>query len=187
MKFICCVAVYLALLTGANADPALEALRQGDMKKLNLHPEAKAVSEAVITDPEGGEHRLSDWRGKHVLVNFWATWCAPCREEMPALDALQKEFGGEEFEVVTVATGRNSLAGIETFFAEEGIEALPILLDPNQALARDMAVLGLPVTVIVTPEGQEIGRLLGDADWDGPEARALIDALIAGDASYQDP
>ena len=153
------------------------------MRKLNLHSEPAPVSTAVFTDPDGGEHVLSDWEGKHVLVNFWATWCAPCREEMPALDALQKEFSGENFEVVTIATGRNTVHGIETFFAEEGIEALPVLLDPSQALAREMGVLGLPVTLVLDPEGREIGRLMGDADWNGADARALIEAMLEGGAS----
>ncbi|WP_245759155.1 TlpA family protein disulfide reductase [Tranquillimonas alkanivorans] len=185
-KVLTSALLYTAVLTGANgalADTsALEALREGDMRKLTFHSEPQAASDATFTDPEGGEHALSDYAGKHVLLNFWATWCAPCREEMPALDALQAELGGETFEVVPVATGRNTLAGIEDFFGEEGIETLPILLDPKQALARDMAVFGLPVTVILDPEGREIGRLQGGADWAGDSAKAILRALIAGES-----
>ena len=175
--------LYTALVLTANAaaadTAALEALRDGDLKKLMFASEPAPVSEAVFTTPDGAERTLADWRGKHVLLNFWATWCAPCRKEMPALDALQKEFGGDKFEVVTVATGRNSLEGIRRFFDEEGITDLPILLDPKQRLARDMAVLGLPITVLIDPEGREIARLRGDADWYSESARAIASALVA--------
>lgn len=97
---------------------------------------------------------------------------------MPSLDALNAELGGEDFAVVPVATGRNAVPGIRKFFDEEGIETLPILLDPKQKLARDMAVLGLPITVILNPEGQEIARLRGDADWASDSAKAIVAALL---------
>ena len=181
MRWFRLAVLYTALALGANAafadTSALEALREGTMKKLVFSDPAE-VSDVPFTDPEGGEHRLSDWQGKIVLVNFWATWCAPCRKEMPMLDALQAEFGGEDFEVVTIATGRNPLPGINRFFDEVGVTNLPILLDPKQELARDMAVLGLPITLILNREGQEIARLRGDAEWDSDSAKAIIAALI---------
>jgi thiol-disulfide isomerase/thioredoxin len=159
---------------------ALEALREGDMKKLNVHSEGKPVSDAAVTRPDGSEVRLSDYRGKVVLLNFWATWCAPCRHEMPSLDRLEAELGGDSFAVVPVATGRNSVPGIEKFFAEVDVTHLPILLDPKQAMAREMAILGLPITVLIDAEGQEIARLRGDAEWDSPSAKAIIQALLPG-------
>ncbi|MEM9475924.1 MAG: TlpA disulfide reductase family protein [Pseudomonadota bacterium] len=174
--------LYTALVLGANAalaDPAIEAMREGDMKKLMFSSEPQTVSGATFAEADGTERTLADWQGKYVLLNFWATWCAPCRKEMPALDALNQEFGGERFEVVTLATGRNSLQGIRRFFEEEEITSLPILLDPKQGVAREMAVLGLPITVILDPEGREIARMRGDADWYSDNARAIIAALIA--------
>jgi hypothetical protein len=99
---------------------------------------------------------------------------------MPGLDRLQAEFAGDTFEVVTIATGRNSVTGIRKFFEETGVTNLPILLDPKSELARDMAILGLPITVILDPEGNEIARLRGDAEWDSDSARAIVAALIAG-------
>lgn len=95
------------------------------------------------------------------------------------LEALQREFGGDAFQVVTLATGRNSPTGIKKFFAENGIDSLPRHQDPKQAVARDMSVLGLPITVILNPEGNEIARLRGDADWNSESARAIIAALLA--------
>lgn len=192
MRVLKLVAVYTALLAGANgaaADAALEELREGTIRKLMFHSDAQPVSQSVFTTPEGDEHTLADWEGKYVLVNFWATWCAPCRHEMPALDALQGEFGGDNFEVVTIATGRNTLTGIKKFFADPDpqnelppIENLPILLDPKSDLAADMAVLGLPITVILNPEGEEIARMRGDAEWYSDSARAIVAALIAPDS-----
>lgn len=173
--------VYTALALGANAaiaaDPAtLESLRVGDMEKLAF-TEPVAVPDVPMIDATEAEHRLSDYRGKLLVVNFWATWCAPCREEMPSLDRLQAEMGDEDFAVLTVAAGRNPLPAIESFYAETGLENLPILRDPTQQLSRAMGVLGLPVTVIIDREGNEIGRLIGGAAWDGPEAKALLAAL----------
>ena len=174
--------LYTALAVFANAaaadTAALEAMREGDMKKLIFHAEPRAVSAVAFTDAEGEGHRLADWDGKVVLLNFWATWCAPCRKEMPMLDALQTEFGGEGFEVVTVATGRNSVQGIRRFFEETGVENLPILLDPRQELSREMGVFGLPVTMILDAEGREIARLIGEADWQSDSARAIVAALV---------
>ena len=177
------VVLYTALILGANAaaadTAALEALRQGSLQKL-VFRDPVAVPDVVFTDPAGAEHRLSDWAGSYVLVNFWATWCAPCRQEMPGLDALQAEFGGKGFEVVPIATGKNALPGIRRFYAETGVTHLPVLLDPRQALARAMGVLALPVSVLLDPEGREIARLIGDADWSGASARAIVAALLAG-------
>jgi len=182
MRLIRSAVLYTALALGANtalAAPDLAPFLQGDMRKLVLASEPAAPLDAVVVDATDAEVPLSDYRGKFVLLNFWATWCAPCRAEMPALDRLQADLGGDRFAVVTIATGRNPVPAIKDFFADEGITRLPMLRDPKQALARQMAVLGLPVTVILDPEGREIARMQGDAHWDGPEAKALIAALIA--------
>jgi thiol-disulfide isomerase/thioredoxin len=171
--------VYTAFLLGANAVAAdVAALRDGDMKKLALHAAPVAIPEVTLLDAADGQHSLSDYRGKWVVLNFWATWCAPCRYEMPSLDRLQLAMPG--IAVVPVATGRNSVTGIERFFAEESIVNLPILRDPTSELARGMSVLGLPVTVILNPEGQEVARLIGDAEWDSPSAKAIMAALAGG-------
>ena len=120
----------------------------------------------------------SEYAGKHVVLNFWATWCAPCRHEMPHLSELQAELGGDSFEVVTVATGVNQRPAMERFLAEIGVDNLPKHTDGNSALARDMGVIGLPVTLILDPEGQEIARLIGDADWASDNAKDILTALI---------
>ena len=189
MKKLLLALVYTAVAAGANVSgalaadldrPALEELREGSMKKLIFLPNPLPVSDKAFNiEDDGGERTLADYKGKYVLVNFWATWCAPCRKEMPQFSELQAEFGGDQFEVLTIATGRNSPAGIQKFFDDINVTNLPRHQDLAMSLSREMRVLGLPVTVILNPEGQEIARLLGDAEWNSDSAKSIIKALIA--------
>lgn len=170
--------LYTALLLGANPGHAdVSAFVTGDMAKMVLSDPAP-LPEAALIDMADAPRAMADFQGKWVVLNFWATWCPPCREEMPALDRLQAAM--PEIAVVPLATGRNDPAAIERFFSEAAIANLENLRDPKSELARAMGIMGLPVTVIVNPEGQEVGRLIGDAHWDSPDAQALIRALMAG-------
>jgi thiol-disulfide isomerase/thioredoxin len=175
--------LYIALGAGANAALAngLEAYLEGDMRGVVLHEDPVAASALPFVLMDESESSLAAYEGRHILLNFWATWCAPCRHEMPSLNALQQELGGEAFGVVTLATGRNPPQAIRRFFEEEGITDLTMYRDINQQIAREMGVFGLPITVVLNPEGQEIARLRGDADWSSPEAVALMQAIIAND------
>ncbi len=155
------------------------ALREGDMKKLNFHPELRAISDKPFTTVDGSSGSLADYQGQVVLLNFWATWCAPCRKEMPMLAEIQAELGGEDFQVVTVATGRNPLPAMQTFFDEIGVDNLPLHRDPKQEIAREMTVFGLPATIIIDRQGREIARMSGDADWSSASAKAILANLIA--------
>jgi thiol-disulfide isomerase/thioredoxin len=185
MKRLIAALLYMALSLSAIpgfANPLEEAaaLREGDMRKLIFHGTPEAVSNApFFLEDEGGEATLEDWQGKWVLLNFWATWCAPCRHEMPMLADLQTQFGGDTFEVLTIATGRNSSKGIRRFFSEVGITNLPRHQDPKQKLASQMGIFGLPITVLINPEGKEVARLRGDADWASDSAKAIIATLVA--------
>ncbi len=181
MRQILSAVLYTALGLGANAAFAADiaSLREGSMLKLAVLDAPAEVTLTTFTDAEGGEHRLADWKGKVILVNFWATWCAPCRKELPALDALNRDFGGEDFAVVTIAAGRNALPGITRLFDEVGVTSLPIYLDPKLQLSREMGVLGLPVSLLLDREGREIARMSGDAEWNSESARAIVAALIA--------
>lgn len=184
MKRISALILYIALGLGANgalADmAALEALRDGDMKKLTFHGTPEAAPDTAFERADGSTMTLADYEGQHLVVNFWATWCAPCRHEMPTLSALQEAFGSEGFAVVTIATGRNPPPAMKAFFDEIGVENLPLHRDPKSALARAMGVFGLPITVLLDPNGQEVARLQGDADWNSDSARAIITAWIDG-------
>lgn len=175
--------LYLAL--GTDESPAMpemdfaqvEALRTGDMLKLQFGVDRS--SDVVFTHEDGTDLTLAAFEGQYVVLNFWATWCAPCRKEMPHLSELQDEFGGDDFQVVTVATGLNQRPAMESFLADIGVDNLPLHTDANSALARDMGVLGLPVTLIMNPEGYEIARLIGDADWTSESAKAILRELMA--------
>ncbi|MDB6452442.1 TlpA family protein disulfide reductase [Falsirhodobacter sp. 20TX0035] len=168
--------VYTALALGANtamADvPAAQAVQAGDMRKLAFE-EAKPLPAADLLTLEDEVQALP--AGKWTVLNFWATWCPPCRKEMPSLDRLQA--ARPDLAVVTVATGRNPVPKIRQFFAEQSVTHVTALRDPDQALARKVGVIGLPVTLILNPEGQIVGRLTGDAEWDSPDALAVLDAL----------
>ncbi|MDG1862621.1 MAG: TlpA disulfide reductase family protein [Yoonia sp.] len=185
MRKLKSVLLYTALGLLANIGQAqsidLSVFLQEDMAKLTLHPEPVATSDVAFTSAGGAELTLADFKGKTILVNFWATWCAPCREEMPQLSSLQAQLGSEPFEVVTIATGRNPRPAMEAFFKEIGVDNLPLHTDARQSFARSMGVLGLPVTVIIGPDGFEVGRLMGDADWASESAIALLTAITNGE------
>ncbi|WP_136636624.1 TlpA disulfide reductase family protein [Pseudooceanicola onchidii] len=171
--------LYTGLILTANVAAAdgIADLRDGDMKKLAVHEAPKAFQDAQF-DAADGKISLAEYRGQVVLVNFWAIWCAPCREEMPTLSALQDAYGGEDFAVVTVATGPNATPAIDKFFDDIGVNNLPKYLDKQAALGRGNGVLGLPVSVLLNREGQEVARLTGTADWASDSARAIIEAMI---------
>lgn len=180
------IAAYIASALGANALGAdraaaqdLSDLQVGDMRGLVIHSDPVDASNLPFMRIDDTEGALADYEGQYVLLNFWATWCAPCREEMPSLQALQDTMGGEAFQVVTLATGRNPPQAIRRFFDEEGVTTLPQHRDINQQIAREMGIFGLPITVVLDTEGREIARLRGDADWASPEAVAMLDAIMA--------
>ena len=157
----------------------VQSLKTGDMKKLVVHPGPQAVATAPYATATRDTATLAAHKGKVVLLNFWATWCAPCRKEMPMLSELQTELGGSDFEVITIATGKNDAAAMARFFAEIGISNLPLHTDAHSAVAREMGVLGLPATVLIARDGTEVARLLGDADWASDSAKSILKALIA--------
>ncbi len=181
--------LYAALTLGANPLHAnsIDAgvrqeildMRADSMRKLNILSKPAKVSGTAFETEDGQKLVFSDSNGKFRLVNFWATWCPPCREEMPSLDRLQAEFGGEDFEVMTIATGRNRIEGIHEFFKMAGVTNLPVLLDPRGKLARETGALGLPTTILLDRDGREIARLTGGADWSSDNAKAVLRALMA--------
>ena len=173
------IAVYAVLALSANTANAAEVsgLLTGSMQKLILTDPPSMVPEAALVTLNDAPASLADYRGKWVVLNFWATWCAPCRQEMPSFDRLQGLR--PDIVVVAVATGPNPLPAIARFWDEAAIANLVPLRDPSRSFSAAAGVLALPVTLIVNPEGFEVARLIGNAEWDTPEALAVLDALAA--------
>jgi thiol-disulfide isomerase/thioredoxin len=168
------VAPASTLPAGAGHNP----VSQGQMAAFVFRSAPEALPRVTFRDAAGRERTLADWHGKVVLLNLWATWCLPCRTEMPALDRLQGELGSDAFEVLAVCVDRAGLPGARKFLAENGVARLALYADATQRLASSLRATGLPATLLIDGEGREIGRLLGPAEWDGPDAKRLIHAAL---------
>lgn len=125
-------------------------------------------TELRFQDAEGKPRALSDFRGKAVLLNVWATWCVPCREEMPALDRLQQKLGGATFEVIALSIDRGGIAAVRRFYDEIGIRRLAIYVDSESEVISKLRVLGIPTTLLIDAEGRELWRKTGPDKWDEP-------------------
>jgi thiol-disulfide isomerase/thioredoxin len=143
-----------------------------------LHETPQALTDISFQDETGSPLQLSDWRGKIVLLNVWATWCGPCREEMPTLDRLQEKLGGERFDVLALSIDRGGVGVVQEFYDEIGLQHLQIRIDPTTRASRAMNVFGLPTTLLIGPDGKELGRKVGPAEWDAPEAIAFFRNII---------
>ena len=146
---------------------------------MRLHPAPLAMLSPPFTDDQGRSRSLEEWRGKVVLLNVLATWCVPCREEMPRLDALQARLGGPEFEVIALSIDRAGLEPVRRFYDELGIAHLGLFNDATMRAGLAVGMIGLPTTILIDREGREIARLIGPADWDSPEAITYFESIIA--------
>lgn len=151
----------------------------GQMKKFTLHPSPRPAPEAPFKTKDGVATGLADFRGRVLLVNYWATWCSPCVAEMPSLDRLEAALGGADFAVLPVSSDRGGLKLVEPFYTKIGLKHLPIYLDQDMKFTRGSGVRALPTTLIIDRAGREVGRMEGEAAWDAPEAQALIRHYIA--------
>jgi thiol-disulfide isomerase/thioredoxin len=163
---------------GAPAGPSATALNRGQMAAFVFKQAPQDLPEARFQDAGGRERSLADWRGKVVLVNLWATWCIPCRKEMPALDRLQMALGSGQFEVVAISVDRTGLPGARKFLDEAKVERLALYADATARLASTLQAVGLPATILLNSEGREVGRLLGGAAWDSDDAKRLIASVM---------
>jgi thiol-disulfide isomerase/thioredoxin len=166
------------VLSDDNKFSVLEEFKVGEMKKLILHESPKAVSEEVFYNSNSDPIILKSFSGGLTLINFWATWCAPCLEEMPSLSNLQKIKGDNNFKVITIATMRNSSKSVDNFFKKMSIENLTRYQDPKGKLARSLKIAGLPLTILLNKDNEEVARFIGDADWSSPQALKLIEKAI---------
>jgi len=158
-------------------------LARGEVAALAVAETPLRVPDVAFRDAGGAQRHLADWRGRTVLFNLWATWCVPCRKEMPALDALEAKLGGPAFEVVTVNIDTRDPDKPRTWLKEVGIGRLAYYADPSAKVFQDLKVAGraagMPTTLLVDPAGCEIGTLAGPADWASEDAVKLISAALA--------
>lgn len=182
----CLAPVCLALAACGGGDESgadLASLAKGQMAAFEV-TEGGTLPELTVHDRNGQARALEADLAEVTLINLWATWCPPCVVEMPSLEALQKAYDPARFRVVPVSLDQTAEKALD-FYEQKGLDALPFRHDPDFASAGAFAAPGLPISVLYDAQGNEIGRLNGPAEWDSPEAKALIDAALAaeGDAS----
>jgi len=154
------------------------ATAQELLKNFVMHEAPKPTAAISFQDGERQKRSLADFNGKVVVLNIWATWCVPCREEMPALDRLQAALGGPEFAVVPLSIDRG-IEKIAKFYAEVGIRSLPIYVDVEAKSVRELGAVGVPTTLILDRAGHEVGRVVGPAGWDAAEVIEFLKPIIA--------
>jgi thiol-disulfide isomerase/thioredoxin len=161
---------------------AVDAAATGELAALNGTGNGRGYATMTLVDATGRALTLADFKGKKLLVNFWASWCIPCRAEMPALDALAGKYNSDEFMVLPINTGEAEPAKATAFLAEGNWPNLPLYVDPEWAgykhLQREAVTVGLPVTLLLDENGCEIGVLQGPAEWDTPDGERVIAALL---------
>ena len=170
--------------------PAVETARRvgplarGEVAAMAIAERPLRLPDISFRDRAGADRRLSDWRGRTVLLNLWATWCIPCRQEMPALDALEGALGGERFEVVAVNIDTRDSGKPHAWLDEVGVNRLAYYADPSAKVFQDLKLagraFGLPTTVLVDPAGCEIGTAAGPAEWASEDGIKLMRAALAG-------
>lgn len=153
-------------------------LNTGKLAAFVYKASPEPVAEFPFFDAEKQTQTIASHKGKVVLLNLWATWCVPCREEMPALDRLQKELGSDRFEVVAVSVDKNGFDAARKFLDGIVVKSLRYYSDPTGRAPLHVKAIGMPATLLVDAEGREIGRLIGPAEWDSPDAKRLIEAAL---------
>jgi thiol-disulfide isomerase/thioredoxin len=175
------IAVFLYVVFSAMNNPSHSAFSDyatGEMRQLEFLEAPPPRPATAFVDGEGNTVTLADYEGQVILVNLWATWCGPCIVEMPELDQLQGDLGGEDFQVVTISLDR-SIEEPREFYAENGIEHLPLLHENTFGIAAEAQARGLPMTILYNRRGMEIARMPRDAHWASEDAYAFIRAAIA--------
>lgn len=151
-------------------------------ERLQVIKPPRPVPATGFQDAEGNPVGLDAFRGKVVVLNFWATWCTPCVKEMPALDQLQADMAGSGVAVVALSSDRGGAATVREFFDKQSLRNLKIYVDAKNEVGRGLTVRGLPTTVLIDAWGQEVARLEGQAAWDSPQAKELVGRILAGAA-----
>ena len=174
---------YLALRTASEPLSPSQGAKNSDPVRqsafiFRAHGAPRAMPALAFEDGAGKGRALADFRGKVVLLNVWATWCVPCREEMPALDRLQQKLGGPDFEVLALSIDAGGTAAVKQFYNEIGIRSLAIYVDRTSRTIGTLGLIGIPATLLIDRQGREVGRRTGPAEWDGAEAVRMIEGHL---------
>lgn len=162
----------------ASETPARVEAKSDQMAAFIAKKTPEALPDITFNDASGNAIKLSSFKGKTVLLNLWATWCAPCREEMPSLDRLQQALGSDKFEVIALSLDRAGVEASKKFLADVKANALKLYVDATARQGLALKLVGMPTTILINAEGLEVGRLAGPAEWDSDEAKKLIGAAI---------
>jgi thiol-disulfide isomerase/thioredoxin len=155
----------------------------GNQLDLSVFYQPHALPEVRFQDDQGRDLTLGDFRGRVVVLNVWATWCVPCRKEMPTLDRLQARLGGKDFLVVALSIDRKGVEAIRGFYQDVGVENLAMYVDPSGRGSRGLGLPGVPTTLLIDQEGREVARKIGEAEWDGPEMVSLVERTMHGQSA----
>ena len=158
--------------------PSVSSVVSANPLELAVFDRPRAVPEIHFSDEQGNDLILADFRGRVVLLNIWATWCVPCRKEMPALDRLQAKLGGKDFIVIPLSIDRQGVSPVRRFYQELGLENVGIYVDPLGKESRGLAIPGVPTTLLIDRQGREVARKMGAAEWDGPEMVSLVERVM---------
>ena len=157
--------------------PAAQTLKPLGEDLERIDPPA-AVPDGVFTDASGAEHRLTEFKGRGMVVNLWATWCVPCVSEMPSLEVLSRALAPADIAVLPLSSDRGGADAVQGWFQQHNVTGLPVLLDPKGALARMFNARGIPTTIIINAKNQQVARLEGAADWGASDAQDLVRQLV---------
>ncbi len=154
------------------------SFKLGEMAAFVTKKPPETLPDIAFEDASGKEVHLSSFKGKTILLNLWATWCAPCRAEMPALNALQKDLGSDKFEVVALSLDRGGYEASRKFLDDLKASDIKLYADPTAKQGMALKLLGMPTTILINKDGMEVGRIAGEAKWDSPDAKKLIENAI---------
>jgi thiol-disulfide isomerase/thioredoxin len=161
---------------------AIAPLAHGEVAAIQVASEGRAMPQLTFTDANGAAKSLSDWHGRTVLLNLWATWCVPCRREMPALQALEEKLGGKNFEVVAVNIDTRDPQKPKAWLHDVGVDRLAYYADPSAKVFQDLKLIGkafgMPTTLLIDPNGCEIATLAGPAEWGSDDALKLVEQAL---------
>lgn len=160
-------------------DQGLEALIHGELAGFELAQAVNPAPKTAFFNAAGDKLTLADFAGKVVLVNLWATWCAPCLKEMPTLDALQAALGGDDFEVLAISVDAGGAEKSQAYLDRLGVSHLNLYVEPSFKINREVEAFGLPATLLFDREGHLVGRMAGPAEWDAKEVQTLVRHVMA--------